>query len=732
MAVYKVQIGSNPDSPEFTFEPEDFRSRPQRVSDLDPIASRLSVDELSVRVHHVDDQTFSFIPRRSSGMLTANGERFLVHRTSILSIPYGTPVRLVEGEDLVCELYFVESSQADNDIFELLAASPIGFLDRQTHLGGVYTRATAGQLFGELIGDAFGFSVAPDLSAEPVRGWLPIDTARNNLHRVLFALGASIMRSPSGEILIGYLPNEDPTEIPDARVFLGGKIDYAKPATAVEITQHSFYQLPDTQMDELFSNLSAAPANRQMVTFREPYWELQATGSLILHESGANYAIVSGSGTLLGRKYTHTTQVIQRGAVETTDARSLVTVSNIGLISALNSSNIADRLYAYYSARREISATLKLENERTGDRVAFTGPDGPVTGILTRLETAYSTFPKALAKLVTGYAPTAPGNTYNALASLDQGETWTASSAGKIMVAVIGGGDGGYGGASGQTALGNDDGVSGGVGGPGGSAGLPGKIRIEEFAVEAGDSVSAVQIGEGGVGGAGGISSEDEGSGPVVGAPGGAGGETIALIQRAAGDSTISSALGQRVTGGYLDPISGDLLALPGSDGVSGGAGNGPDGNGEIIGQWIPGANPESMSMDYYWPANRSIHIRVQSGYGSGAAHGSDGSDGERWASDPPVVVPTQDTYDTATMPAPIAGPGADGADAANYPAPANGIGAGGSGGHGGGGGGCGGAYWINNIKSASSAGGHGGRGGSGSNGQTGGRGALLIYYRGA
>lgn len=701
------------------------------MTSVDPVGAELSVDTFTITVFYDDGDPVIFAPLGTSGILSSDGAILGATSNIMRSISYGMPLEYTYNNNTV--RYYMESvHRIGTNQYKLKAMSAIGFLDKQQHLGGIYDGTTTfADLVAELIGDAFPYTISGNIGAEKVRGWLPVGTARENLHRLLFAFGVSITRDADWGFVFSYLTDSISSDVPASRIFIGGTVNYETPKTYLELTEHSFYQR-DTDPEVLFDNGADVVADHVLVTFNEPYFNITASNGLTINESGANYAIVSGIGQLTGKKYAHDTRIVKRGTPNPNSTDSTVTVTDDTLVNPQNSTLVANRVYSYYANRKRVIASLVMDAEKSGDMIGFINTYGSRdTGIVASMDIVYSSFAKARCEIDTGFTPGEYGNTYNAYTIIEQGQTWMVANAGNILVVAIGGGDGGEGGASGQTATGNDDGDEGGVGGIHGAAGAPGKVFAKEFAVNPGDSVTAFVVGRGGTGGAGGVASESADDEPTPGAAGNAGASTIAFVTRSSVAYRLSSDSGASPSVGYLNFITGEQYAMPGEDGVDGGKGNGASGNGAPVEEWDPGDNPSSMSMDWYWPSARTFHLRATSGYGSGAAYGSDGADGERWSDSLGVVVPGQDTYDTPTMPSPIAGDGADGATPVGYTAPAPGIGFGGSGGHGGGGGGCGGAYWINNIKSTFETGGKGGRGGTGSAGQTGGNGAVIVYFRG-
>ena len=223
------------------------------------------------------------------------------------ALPYGTPVKWQCDGRTIAAFYLRNVERgASRYAWQLNLMSGVGLLDRVNHAGGVYTGQTFETVATDIIGGMFPFTVAAALADQEVYGWLPYDTRRNNLHQLLFAFGASMRRDAAGEVTIVFLTNESPLTVPDYRVSFGGSADYEIPATRAEVTEHAFFA---DQADEdvvLFDNTNGGSlAASTLVKFdKAPVHDLTAEGSLTIESSGVNYAIVSGTGKLTGRRST--------------------------------------------------------------------------------------------------------------------------------------------------------------------------------------------------------------------------------------------------------------------------------------------------------------------------------------------------------------------------------------------------------------------------------------------
>jgi hypothetical protein len=284
---------------------------------------------------------------------------------------------------------------------------------------------------------------------------------------------------------------------------------------------------------------------------------------------------------------------------------------------------------------------------------------------------------RAVCEYLVGYSPEGVISGFENYVYKTGDFTWTVpAGVTKIRAIICGGGAGGqagYPGSSGST-------VSGGAGGQGGAGGVGGAILEVNMAVTPGEVIS----GSCGTGGAGRT---------IEGFPSNPGEDTTFGIY--------SSASGRRYPYGYVEQKTGNRIALPGMNGMSGGNGSAIGNPGtpvyfEITGiTWYPGADGASHT---------SGGLTALGGGGGGAAYGSNGGAG-------------QDGYiDGGYLTGGGGGQGASAAGATDYSV----YGGGGWGGHGGGGGGQGHGYLFGNS---------GGAGGVGSYGRNGSAGVVVIYY---
>ena len=657
---------------------------------------------------------------------TKGGRGYVVGNSDIRNFTYGTPVYYyfsnANNTRLMGKFYIRSVERLSVDRFQLNAISAVGIWSTKQHMGGLYSGQLAGTVIADIL-DGYTYTIDSKVSAEKIYGWLPVASVRDNLQQVLFALGASLIKNnTTGEPHIQFLSNPVTYNIPGDRIFLGSSYTYKSPATEIVVTEHGFYESGYDIEVSLFDNTDGTGAvDHLLVTFDKPCHNLQAYGSLTINESGVNYAIVTGTGYLVGNEYTHTQKVFSVPTDATGDPR-IVTVKDATLVSLANSVNVAARVADYETKAEEVSLGMTLSANdlmRTGVKLNFTDPYGEsIQGLLSKMDLTMSGTPKADCVAIKNYAPAYFGNNFRRSVVISTNQTWTPPAGTTLIRVVIGqGGQAGSNGTKGENAVTIIDPISGeaqsavgGEGGSGGVAGSPGKV----FSVDL-ENPTALTI----VIGAAGTASNTEGG------TGGTGGHSTVTM----GGTTYTSNSGEVPEAGFLNIFTGIKYANPGIDGLNGGNGGGfndgpsedpvPAGNVTYkTSTWTGGAKGTDLENEYGYHAYEEFG---GGGHGGGAAYGANGSAGQSGHLGS-VSDPDQEGAHAR------AGKGGNGANA-SIMAYTPTFGSGGAGGCGGGGGGAGGyeRYWNGSGYSIGFA--TSGTGGSYSKGTSGGKGFVIIYY---
>lgn len=666
------------------------------------IGDELFIDQLIPNVMYHVYIRYVFKPTDYNQFVTRNGLVMCCHYTyDIRKLPYATPVTFYSNGRIQGRYYCETVDRLGKDLYKLNAISAIGLMDRQRSVGGLFNGQKFPDVLRDILGEEYQYEVSDDVAKVMVYGWLPYSTRRKNLYQLIMAYGVNIIKSDSGNMLFTFLRDSEAEYIPEGNVFCGGSMRYNDPASRVEVTEHAYHYIPSVDDETLFDNSTTDAVHGATVTFESPIMTdtLKTTGGLKINSAGVNHAVISGVGTLTGKPYTHTTKIVSADNPNAVNEK-VVRVEEATLVSLQNSENVLARLSQYYFNVNIVENDIILNGERCGNRYkVLNGFYEETTGFISKMSSNISSFIRSRCEFIQNYTPVGAGATYtNCVILPENSGSWEIPASvyqkeiPKIRVVLIGNGDAGMDGGTGEIGKPGDGnrGGDGGKGGAGGKAGAGGKIYSETYK----PSVDATTLFYG---------RDMKGNSYIKG-----------------GMLNITSADGVSTPTGFLEVFSGKVFALPGTDGLSGADGgkggylnsNGSGQNGENGGDFIADGqiwyggifegNFEDVVIDSQNPC------WIGNGGGGGAAYGSGGQNSQ-WIAN-----------------------GGKGGDANDASPAASLYGTGGNGGHGGGGGGGGGTFVIkhkdygNEVGRGGYAGGDGGKGGAGSSGY---QGCVIIYY---
>lgn len=433
-------------------------------------------------------------------------------------IKYGTPVWWLRDGELYNKYFFRGATRGEKYKYMIDTMSIIGLFQTRESKGGLYKGELIPYVISELIGDVtLKYVISSVLGNVPVYGWLPYDTVRNNLHRLMMAYNISILRSDDNpeNIVFNYLGRGTVTSIQNDKIFINGNTDYKEIPTVIEVTEHAFIEpYNEDGYVELFNNVeNGIGADHLLVKFStSPIYRLRTSGELSIKEKGVNYAVVSGIGILQGLPYIHQTKI---NSVRT-DAEGeeiTETITDDCLITLFNAQNVINRLLAYYNHTKIVNMDMILDNERCGNRYSFYDPFDELipSAVLAKMDINSTSFVRANCEFISGVGFTGQGNIYTNVDLLTEDGTYIVpSDVTKIRVVLIGGGDGGesgFAGAPGKTAV-SKTGSEGGEGGKAGNPGKGGRIYSVDINVTPGQ-VFSYTIGSAGIGGNGDNSTHD-------------------------------------------------------------------------------------------------------------------------------------------------------------------------------------------------------------------------------
>lgn len=703
----KIVIGDIP-SPILTFENDNIESVSEE-SAVSIIGEELFIDQFVPIVKYQVFLRYVFKPTNYDRFLTKDGKVMCGHYNyDLRMLPYGTKITFYSNNKIDGVFYCENVERVGKEMYQLNAMSAIGLMNRQISKGGIYTGQKFATVLNEIVGKEYEYEINDDVAALKVYGWLPYSTRRKNLYQLIMAYGVNIIRDDNGKMLFSFLNNITPENIPDNRIFSGGKVKYNDPASRVEVTEHAYHYLSSVEEETLFDNTSSDAVSNAVITFDKPMYisslRVIDGGSLTIISSGVNYAVVSGVGVLVGKPYTHTTKIVSADNSEA-QSEKVVRVEEATLVTLANSENVLSRLAQYYFNSTVSESDIVVDGEKTGRRYNFSNAFYEYTsGFMTKMSTNVSSFVRASCEFISNYVPTAPGSTYkNSVILSDASGTWKVpnevfdKSVPNIRVVLIGSGTKGTAGTDGESGKEGTDsrGGEGGAGGIGGEGGSGGKVFSETINCT---GISSFSYGRSG-----------------------------ANTYFSGGGNNFNSVNGVSSASGFLDIFSGIVYALPGYSGKNGArGGNGgyyppPSGNGEYA---EDGENVTENGSTYYGGIagqHEKVYIPSSGNYsfiagggGGGAAYGSNGYNGYGL------------NFDSGL------GSGGNGGNGAKGDTVKKIYGTGGNGGNGGGGGGGGGAEKVWNpsayaiVGDITAPGGSGGKGGAGSSGY---QGCVIIYY---
>lgn len=709
----KIVIGNDPENPIVVFE-NDAIIEVNSDSSVSLIGDELYIDQFDATVDYFVWVPYVLKPTDFDGLLTSDGYVLTSKENYDLRLlPYGTRITYYADGEIAGVFYVKTVERVQRAWYKIHAVSAIGLLDKQYHKGGIYTGMYLQDLIEDIVGTDYDYVIDGTVAVQTVYGWLPYATRRDNLYQVLLAYGVEITVGDNGSMFFTF-PEEMPAaEIPQDRVFVGGKVIYDEPASRIEISEHAYHYDPANEEVILFDNSSDAAVTDSLVVFDQPVFPASiycSDGNLTISSPEANCAVVTGTGVLKGIPYVHNVRVITQKN-PSAPVEKVVAVQDATLVSFVTADNVLTRLSEYYFNAQRVEQDIKVESEKPGRLYTLEDPFNQfMSGYIARMTKSVTSFARARCRFIQNFEPTGYGASYNNRLLIPLGpndsETWTIPAyvfekeIPAIRVTLIGKGQDGEAGQDGANGpYSADKAAKGGLGGLGGKAGRGGNILTV--------TVLATGLTE--------IAVFNDGEESVM----------SSLYYN------YSSADGAPSRFGYLDVLTQEVFAHPGTDGVDGA----PGGDGDFYAHNTgtpnkaqPGADVVYEGVAYHGgdigdrssingsqigiSSNLTIYISGRGG--GGAAAGANGL----------APVTTQGGY---------LGPGGIGANAV-APDPTPDVpGSGGNGGHGGGGGGAIAIreYWNHVYSSVIATDGSANRtpGGKASQGTLGRYGCAIIYW---
>lgn len=673
-------------------------------------------------------------------------------------------------------VYYLQTvERVGSAAYTLSALSALGRLITMRHVGGIYTGQTVAEVVPQICGPV-EVMIESVYASRQLYGYLPYSnpdtrtgngrSARDNLSQVLFAIGAFLGLDENGVMRVEKLWDGVSATITADQINEDScSTVYETPVSAVEITEHQWVKSQDT-----VTFFEGTAEDGALVTFEAPAHSLTAEGFTIT-EQGDNYAILSaGTGTLTGKSYNHLTRIVRRTVTEGAE-ENVVTVSDATLVSLTNSVDVAKRMADYYRHRETIRVDVEPGTERAGRVVQIFHPwdKKMVQACVESRETVISGILNSQTSALVGFTPAQPESAEyfdERVVLTGSGEWQVPENVTAITAVLIGGAQGGHCGHGGnpaeaktesytETILGSllqrntDKWALGGKGGKGGDPGSGGKILQATFDVTPAQKFFFA-CGVGGLGAA--FDANNWANTPNT--PGAEGTKTTF--------GSLDSSTGSTSDIGYTDPVTGEVFAAKGEQGIAGGDGAGMNPNHGDNDRYIPLKSTSVVDEDgHVWEGGatkvndngivlpsagdeQSFTGDLEEGYcggdvtyncGSGAAAGANGTTGNAAGTFRLVSVPRSGMPKTSITVTSSGSASVPGANATLIPRKPAAYGKGGRGGYGGGGDGATGlsrTYYggsksgtLNNYPGSVRT-----TGSNGAQGGPGGDGCIILYYR--
>lgn len=617
--------------------------------------------------------------------------------TSLVKFKRYDPVIYRHGGKQVGHFYADSIKRIAKNQYEFKAVSALGLMIDGKHLGGIYTGQEAQTLIDDICG-AIAHVVKNDLRKIKIYGWLPIDSPRNNLARVLFAIGATVKTDLDGVLHIEGL--WDGISGVQDQICIDAKVDYTSEYSSVSVIEHQYINDATATEEVVFEG---AAGDESVIYLQKPYHSYRGEG-IAIKKSDANYATITGDGKLYAKPYRHSERLVSMEIDNTIEPKNKE-ITDATLVTLVNSAAVVSRMAAFYQCNQIIEAPAYYTGEKPGDRVTVEHPydAGFVDATVQSMDITISNSLKSAERLLVHYIPPQVGE----VEYLDQEiiltgtGTWTVpDGATQIRVVLIGAGGPGENGENGGGSATDPSSINSTVR----SSNVQFSYTTANHEISASSSVSSGDAGNGGKGGAAGI------PGKIL--------EVIKTVQvgeqihyscglaSAFGSDDAETTFGGHSSSGgtisqlgFTDILTGKVYGRPGEDGETGGNGgtggnNGEDTHGAIGGN--AGAGGETTRRAYY---NKTSSNDPKGGtlvgtfsIGNGGGGGAGGGSGKNNGTNGEAAVLTREPYVSladynngngvgAAIRGGAGGNGANGADAETY---------GSSGGGGGGGGGAG------------------------------------------
>jgi len=363
--------------------------------------------------------------------------------------------------------------------YEIEGASLVAALDNVTHYGGLYSKNNLEDVVSEFFSD-YDVQILERANNAVVSGMLDVDTARNNLGKVLVAEGLTLdYDEESG------LPVIEPLQCRAAyadekRVFTGYASEERDTSKKAIVAQHSYTsakaseeEYEDIYKDAIACNTLIDGNLACRIVFGKPYdtstlrigWDSSSETaptnkpsalSTYIMDYNENMMVIKNRAQvyLIGVPYNDaTTELGAESVQEEDDTREELRIDSNGLINASNGGNVFKQLTSYAKAPSVETFSMPWEGEKPGDLIDISIGGTTKTALISKITVTLSSFPRAEVEAIVDYLPENVGeSTYTVTVLKDEtneGETRANTTSNVVAARLFGGGYDGERGANG-------------------------------------------------------------------------------------------------------------------------------------------------------------------------------------------------------------------------------------------------------------------------------------------
>ena len=337
------------------------------LEEVNPISSEVSVNTLNLSFH-TEEGEFDLLDLTGAYVLFQQRQKADV-------------TGWIDGVQMNMGSFYLETPSTTDNIVTVDCIDLVGTMDDTDYLGGNWPSGiTAGNLIADIMQsagiDPEMYVIDSSLQNIMVTGYLAIQSHREALQQVAFAIGAVVDCCRSEQIKIRPMNTDNAKTIPISRKVVSHTQTQDALVTGVEVFTHN-YALGDTA-GELFKE--TRQPGEYLIQFSSPSANLSATNATIT-ESGVNYARITvstaGEVVISGRTYEDTQSLAGSVYMENLPANAKPNVQSVTDCTLnADAQELAQRVYDYYQNRITDSGDIILSDEKAGDWVSLQNASG--------------------------------------------------------------------------------------------------------------------------------------------------------------------------------------------------------------------------------------------------------------------------------------------------------------------------------------------------------------------